>query len=321
MRTGTAAGSVPQLEGDPGRAAEISVVIVSWNSGDDLLNCLRSLEQHPPEASWEAIVVDNGSSDGSIERVRAELPWVRLIVNTRNRGLAAANNQGLMASRAPFALICNPDIVFSAGSIDALLDVLRRRERAAFAVANLRYPDGQPQTSAGSLPSLAEAIVGWRLSRHLPGGNGTRTWWHEWPHDEERSIGHGAEACYLVRRDAVAEIGLQDERFILDWEGIDWSARAWTAGWEIWFSPQAVITHVGGSSVKQVTVRWIASTHLGMYRYFRSRVSPWTRPILAVVVAARAILKLALARTGAEAYALIKRDDAGLAEDPGAVGE
>src|SRR5438105_1157017 len=73
---------------------QVSVVIVTWNSGLELLDCLRSLAANPPSVAWEAIVVDNGSTDGSISRVRAELPWVRVIANTRNRGLPAANNQG-----------------------------------------------------------------------------------------------------------------------------------------------------------------------------------------------------------------------------------
>src|SRR5579859_4171646 len=226
--------STPARTPAPGSAAEVSVVIVTWNSGQPLLDCLHSLREHPPSAAWEAIVVDNGSTDGSLERVRAELPWVRVIANGHNRGLAAANNQGLAASRAPFVLISNPDVVFAPGAIDALVDVMYRRDRAAFAVARLVHPDGSTQTSAGDLPSAAEALLGRSLGSRVPGRAAARRgrmWWHGWAHDEERPVGHGAEACYLVRREAVAEIGLQDERYVLDWEGFDWSARAWERGW------------------------------------------------------------------------------------------
>lgn len=287
---------------------DVSVVIVSWNSGEDLLACLQSLQASPPSIPWEAIVVDNGSSDGSIARIRQELPWVRVIANVKNRGLAAANNQGLVASQAPFVLISNPDVIYKPGAVDALVDVLTRRERAAFAIANLRYSDGTAQTSVGSLPSLAEALLGWRLSRHLPGRSDSRTWWHGWAHDEERPVGHGAEACYLVRRIAIAEIGLQDERFILDWEGVDWSARAHDAGWQIWFSPEAVVLHAGGTSLSQVTGRWIASSHFGMYRYFALRAPVPARPLLALAIASRALIKLAVTRVGVDAYKRIHRD-------------
>ena len=293
----------------PDVSPEVSVVIVTWNSGDELLACLRSLQANPPSVAWEAIVVDNGSSDGSIARLRQELPWARVIANQRNRGLAAANNQGIVASTAPFVLISNPDVLYPPGAIDALLDLLRRRPRAAFAVANLRYPDGRLQTSVGALPSVAEAVVGRRMSQHLPGDECTGMWWHRWSHDEERTVGHGAEACYLVRREAVAEIGLQDERFVLDWEGLDWSARTWEAGWEIWFCPSATVTHLEGMSRGQVPVRRIVSAHVGMYLYLQPRVRfSAIRPVLAAAVAVRAVASLAL-------VALMPRR--GSAPDPG----
>lgn len=134
-------------------------------------------------------------------------------------------------------------------------------------------------------------------------------WWHDWPADEERAVGHGAEACYAVRRLALDEIGVQDERFVLDWEGLDWSARAWEAGWEVWFCPAATVTHVGGVSVRQVTARWIASTHLGMYRYFASRVPSISRPLLALAVGLRATVKLLVSTAGARLYDRAHRSD------------
>ncbi len=77
-----------------------------------------------------------------------------------------------------------------------------------------------------------------------------------------------------MRRAAIAEIGPQDEAFILDWEGIDWAARAAGAGWEIWFTPAAEVVHLGGASIRQAPLRWIAGSHRGMYRYFAKRGSP-----------------------------------------------
>jgi GT2 family glycosyltransferase len=286
----------------PARAPELSVVIVSWNSGQDLLNCLCSLRDHPPTTTWETLVVDNGSSDGSLDEVRDRFPWARVIANASDRGLAAANNQGIAASRAPYVLISNPDVVYQPGTVDALLALLERRPRAAFAVARLVDSDGRLQTSAGDLPRIADALLGRRLSRRLRGRSGSQVWWHHWPHDEERSIGHGAEACYLVRREALAAIGLQDERFRLDWEGIDWSARAWRAGWEVWFCPEATAVHLGGTSVKQVPLRWIASTHRGMYLYLRRQVRPLLRPLLAFAVFARAVAKVVMIGLSAQVY-------------------
>jgi GT2 family glycosyltransferase len=293
-----------------GARAEVSVVIVTWNSGRELLACLQSLQDNPPSVAWEAIVVDNGSTDGSIETLRAEFPWVRVITNAHNRGLAAGNNQGIAASAAPFVLISNPDVAYGPGAIDALLDLLARRDRAAFAVAKMVYPDGRLQTSAGDLPSALQALLGRRLGRCVRGGAGPRMWWDDWAHDEERTIGHGAEACYLVRRKALDQIGLQDERFVLDWEGVDWSFRAWDAGWEVWFCPAAAVAHHCSVSLRQVPGRWVASTHLGMYLYLRRRVHPLARPLLALAVGARAAAKLAMLAAGWRMYELAPRSDA-----------
>jgi GT2 family glycosyltransferase len=283
---------------------DISVVIVTWNAEADLLACLESLSAHPPGLSWEAIVVDNGSWDQTVVRVRREFPWVRVIVNSRNRGLAAANNQGIACSRARYVLISNPDVVYRPGSVDALADLLERRERAAFAVARLEHADGRVQVSAGDLPGISQAIFGRTLGGRMRVDGASGTWWHGWPHDEEREIEHGAEACYLVRREAIGEIGLQDERYVLDWEGLDWSARARETGWQIWFCPAASVTHVGGVSVKQVPGRWIASTHLGMYLYLRRRQPVLMRPLLAAAVATRALAKYAAVAAGARLYDL-----------------
>jgi N-acetylglucosaminyl-diphospho-decaprenol L-rhamnosyltransferase len=278
-----------------GGPPQVSVVVVNWNAGDVLVNCLRSLAANPPSVSWEAIVVDNASTDDSLDRVRAELPWARVIVNSRNRGLAGANNQGIAASQAPYVLLSNPDVEYQPGCVDALRDLLRRRERAALAVARLVYPDGRPQTCAGDLPTLAEVLAGRSLGRRLgarAGRDGGGFWWYGWAHDEERPIGHGMEACYMARRAAIEQFGLQDERFPLDWEGIEWSARAQDAGWEVWFSPDAVATHIGGVTISQVPYRWIVSSHLGMYRYFRTRLPAAARPLLACAFLVRAAAKL-----------------------------
>jgi N-acetylglucosaminyl-diphospho-decaprenol L-rhamnosyltransferase len=277
----------------------VSVVIVNWNSRAEALDCLASLARHAPSVPWEAIVVDNGSADGSVAAIEGAAPWARVIVNDRNRGLAAANNQGLRAARGEAVVISNPDVLFDDGTVDELLAALERHPRAAFVVPRLLHPDGTLQTSAGDLPSVSDALLGRQLARRRSRAGGpSGFWWDGWDHREERPIGHGAEACYVVRAAALVDVGLQDERYILDWEGIDWSARAWSAGWEVWFCPSAGATHVGGASVRQVPFRWVLRSHRGMYRYFRSRRPAALRPALWLAFAVRAVAKLAAVGAG-----------------------
>lgn len=263
-------------------------MIVNWNAGDALLRCVRSLREHAPAV--EIVLVDNASRDGSADAAVAALPDVRLIHNPRNRGLPAANNQGFVAARGELVLVSNPDIIYRPGAVDALVELLRRRPRAGVAVPRMRYEDGLLHTSAGDLPTLAEALRGRQAQRRRAPASGM--WWDGWSHDTERRIGRGHEACYLVRRRAIEEVGLQDERYRLDWEGADWYARMADRGWEAWFTPAAEVVHLGGASIRQAPARWVVSSHRGMYRYFADRHPAW-RPVLAPLVAARAAAKLA----------------------------
>ena len=277
----------------------VSLVVVNWNSGAHLGRLLDSLCTHPPGRASDVVVVDNGSRDGS--EAAARRPGVSLIRNVDNRGLAAANNQGMAAATGAYFLLCNPDVELTTGAIDEMVAVMERHDRAAFVVPRLRRVDGGTQVSAGDLPSLAEALLGRAFLRRAgsrrpsaPGPEAKRGWWwHGWAHDREQEIGRGAEACYLVRRGAVAEFGLQDERFPLDWEGVEWTARAHDAGWQVWFAPGAEVVHTGGVSIDQARLRWVWQSHLGMYRYFAPRVSSPARYPLALAVVLRALLKAA----------------------------
>lgn len=302
---------------------DVSVIIVNWNARDVLMRCLTSLATNPPQGTWEIIVIDNGSSDGSIEWLRSDIGSralgaggrLRLIANRNNRGLPAANNQGIAASLGEVLLICNPDVEFRPGAAPALVGLLDRHPRAGIVIPRLLYPDGGLQTSAGDLPTITDALRGRQAQRHrntagLPVG----FWWDGWPHDEERIIGRGHEAAYVVRRRAIAEVGLQDERFPLDWEGIDWTARFRDAGWEIWLCPAAEVVHLGGASIRQVPFRWVVSSHRGMYRYFAKRRPAYWRPFLALVIGGRAAIKLAATAGGVAMYERGHRSSTGPAE-------
>lgn len=275
-------------------------MVVTWNSAAVLGGCLDALAERGGGIE-EVVVVDNGSTDETLSIARAHRIGARVVANERDRGLAAANNQGLAATSAPYVLIANPDTEVGEGAVDALADLLDRRPRAIFAIPRLHRPDGSPQASAGGLPGFTDAYFGRQVNSAL-GRDGEGFWWDGWAHDEERRIDRGHEACYLIRRGAADDVGPQDEAFRLDWEGVDWTARAAERGWEVWFTPAAEVLHVGGASVRQVPLRWIAGSHLGMYRYFAKRTSPLLRPFLALLVAVRAALKVPAAALGAASY-------------------
>jgi hypothetical protein len=286
----------------------ISVIVVTWNSQTVIQGCIDSLLSTLAEGTWELIVVDNASTDGTLEVVRSLKPSATVIANASNVGLAAANNQGLAAAVGTFFLICNPDVIFKPGSVLAMAAVMDRHPRAAWVEPKLIYEDGELQTSAGDLPTLAETLFGRQLSRRRNPGTTAGFWWDGWPHDEERTIGRGHEAAYLVRRATVDAVGPQDERYFLDWEGVDWTERFRRAGWEIWLAPTAEVVHLGGTSIRRVPWRWVVSQHRGMYRYFADRRSQAWKPALGVAFTVRAGLKMGMIGVGVPMYQWAHRD-------------
>jgi GT2 family glycosyltransferase len=278
----------------------VSVVIVNRDTRDDLVACLASLGDRQ---GVEVIVVDNASTDGSADAVRAHAPWARLIGNRTNRGLAAGNNQGIAASSGRVIVIANADVVFEPETITELAQTFERHPLAGMVFARLLNSDGSVQTAAGTLPTFAEAFRGRnhqaKVRRVPPDAS---FWWDGWAHDEEIAIGHGGEACYAVTRDLVERVGVQDERFVLDWEGIDWCARAFDAGFEIWFCPRAQVIHTGSRSIARARWHWVVSTHRGMYRYFAKGTPRSVHPFMAAAIAARAVAKGAAVLLGRGFY-------------------
>jgi N-acetylglucosaminyl-diphospho-decaprenol L-rhamnosyltransferase len=275
-------------------------------------NCLASLASELPEGS-EIVVVDNASGDTTVATVREAAPGAKVIENGANRGLAAANNQGLAATTAPYILICNPDTEFRPGSLRAMADVLDGQSRAAWVVPRLLDADGTLLTSAGDLPRLGDALWGRQAARRRGSGTPSGFWWDGWDHRITRAIGRGHECAYLVRRAAVDQVGPQDERYVLDWEGFDWTDRLRQAGWEIWLAAEAEVVHLGGTSIRQVPVRAAVSQHRAMYRYFADRRRPaWVwKPVLAVLFTLRATIKATASALGVPLYAWAHRGRSG----------
>jgi hypothetical protein len=278
------------------------VIVVTWNSEEVIQGCIDSLLDTLDAREWELIVIDNAPTDGTLAVVRSLQRGATVIANATNVGLAAANNQGLDAATGSLLLICNPDVIFKPDSVTALAAVMDRHPRAGWVVPRLVYEDGTLQTSAGDLPSLTETLLGRQLSRRRQSGSCTGFWWDGWAHDEERTIGRGHESAYLVRRSAIDDVGPQDPRYVLDWEGLDWTDRFRRAGWEIWLAPGAEVVHLGGNSIRQVPFRSTVSAHRGMYLFFSSRRPPAWKPALAVAFTLRASVKLALTAVGIPLY-------------------
>jgi len=243
------------------RPVDLSVIIVNWNTRDRLAECLASIGRQAGGIALETWVVDNGSADGSVELVKGQFPWVRLLANRENRGFARANNQALRLAQGRHLLLLNPDTVVLDGALDAMVHFMDHHPDAGVVGCRLLNPDGTLQTSSYRFPTLLTILAStYRLKRLLPLGSLRASalgrllegrFGHLSSHDRVRSVDFVTGACMMVRREAMEQVGLMDEGFFLYAEEIDWCRRIKEAGWEVYFIPRAqVMHHIGQSSAQ-----------------------------------------------------------------------
>lgn len=248
---------------------QLTIVIVNWNVRDLLRACLTSLRDEGPNT--EIIVVDNASSDGSVEMVRHEFPAVRLIANDHNAGFGAANNQAVRESSSKYVLFLNPDTEARPAAVEHLLAFIDQRPQVACVGAKLLNPDGSVQPSRRAFPRIGTAFVeSTMLQRYFGWLPSVRRFYRaELPHDQPQQVDWLVGACLLVRRSALDEVGGFDERFFMYSEEMDLCYRLKQAGYEVWYVPEAEVVHHEGASSAQDLFRRNINFHESRYRFFR----------------------------------------------------
>lgn len=249
----------------------VSVVIVSYNTRELTLRCLRELKGHlAAEAlSHEIWVVDNASKDNSAAAIESEFPDVKLIASEANLGFGPANNLAFERARGQFLLLLNTDAFLHEGALARLVEFLcdPNNERAGAVGPQLRNADGTLQVSCWKFPSPARS---WMESLGIARVLGAHPRWgdyYRWAHDQTRRVDFVIGACLLVRREVYQEVGGFDPEFFLYAEESDWQRRMHAAGWEVAFLPDARATHLGGASGAAEKARVSALFWQGQERY------------------------------------------------------
>ncbi|MFN0073367.1 MAG: glycosyltransferase family 2 protein [Chloroflexota bacterium] len=235
----------------------VSVIILNYNTRDDLRTCLRSVQQSQPRISpriAEVFVVDNASSDGSADMVAKEFPWVQLIRAERNGGYAYGNNLAMRACHGEYILLLNPDALVPSNAISRLCDELDAHPDAAVVGPRVVRPDGSLDLACRrSFPTLEVSsyrILG--LSKLFPRsrrfGRYNLTYLDPGEPAEVDSV---VGACMLVRRSAIEQAGLLDEQFFMYGEDLDWAFRIKQRGWSIRYSPAITVLHRKGESSRR----------------------------------------------------------------------
>ena len=269
----------------------IAVVLLNYNGGEEILGCLRSVFDDNPD---DVVVVDNASTDGSTDAIAKMFPRVRVIENDRNRGFAAAANQGVRATNAPVVVLLNPDATMARGSLAALETTMRAHPRAAAVGALIRNIDGSVQPTKRAFPSLWHSFLHATIGTVWPNNPGTRAYvLADATFDRATPVGWVAATAVALRREAFDAVGGFDESFFFFVEDVDLCKRLRDAGWEVWFEPGAEVTHLWGGSWTAQPIRFMALHHINLFRYVRKhRRGAWilAYPVIAAGLATRFML-------------------------------
>lgn len=274
---------------------KLSIVIVTYNPGVVLQQCLDSIPESIPDHSPEIIVVDNASQDGTPERIRQGYPDVHLICREENSGFAAGVNRGLEAAGGEFVLLLNPDVILRPNSLSKMVAFLDRSSETG--ITGARSWRAEQKIALTAYGSYTPLTVVWKyigLDLVFPYAVFGR-----YRHACETAV-EPFEAqwvqgsCMMIRRDVIDQIGGFDERFFLFSEETDFCTRAHEAGWRIVYVPQADVTHIESSSVSRYPSLKARHYHLSPLYYFRKRGREGAVIILKIGFTVELILKSAI---------------------------
>lgn len=251
----------------------VSVVIINYNAGLLLTDCVEAAIAQ----SQQVIIVDNASSDSSLSELQKRYPTeprLQIIRLNKNIGFAAGCNIGLKAATAPFVLFLNPDCVLSPDAVALLLQVMAEDDRVGMVGGRLLNPDGSEQGgSRRAIPtpwrSLVRAIGLYRLAKYSPRLFCDFHLHHQPLPEKPIEVEAISGALMLVRREAIAQVGVWDEGYFLHCEDLDWCMRFRKKGWKIVFVPQVQVLHYKGvcSQNRPIFVEW--HKHRGMAHFYQ----------------------------------------------------
>lgn len=265
---------------------DISVVIVNWNTKDMLLECLRSLENQTGNFKKEVIVVDNGSTDGSQEAVREIFPEVQIIENNANLGFAKANNIGMKASKGRYVCLVNSDVKVLDGCLDRLIRYMDQDVSIGIIGPKILWPDMTLQDSCRKCPSIWNNICEFvHLNRLFPTSiffSGEHMIFFD--HLTIRNV-EGLVGCFLmIRKAALVEIGLFDERFFIYFEETDLCKRFYEKQWLILFYPEAQAIHYGRKSSSKDASRFSFEQLKSKLQYWEKHHSKLTVLVISLML-------------------------------------
>lgn len=253
----------------------LSIIIVTWNSGNEIIACLDSIYAQN-NVPCEVIVIDNASADNTVELLKNHRGKIALIYNSTNLGFAEAVNQGLTKAIGDYILLLNPDTVLQPGALKIMFDFMVSHPEAGAVGPQLLNADGTIQSSCREFPRPAHFI--WEFTG-LAGLFPSHPVFGAWrmgyfDHQSQREVDQPMGACLMVRKTTIDQIGPMDsKRFPMFLNEVDWCFRLKRSGWKIFFLPRARVTHLQGVSIKKARLAMTVSSHRSLAAFFGKHYS------------------------------------------------
>jgi len=249
---------------------KLSIVIINWNDGKVLPDCLLSIFKETKDITYEVIISDNGSTDNSLDFVREKYPKVKIVENKKNLGFARGNNAGIFVAEGEYILILNPDTIVHENAFDLLIKVADKHPECGAFGCRVLNPDGSFQNPARPFPTIwrySIAAFYLRILARISPVFYSDTY-TGWDGTDERMIDWQSGCCILFRGNLLKELEGFDPRFFYHFEEVDLCYRVKKAGYQILYTPDSVITHLGGQSVGRFPIRFQLERIRNRYKYF-----------------------------------------------------
>jgi len=265
---------------------DVSIVLVCWNNKKYLDPCLKSLYEANLTSTYDVVVVDNGSTDGSQAMLQEKYPDVKIVQNESNLGLSKASNQGIEATSGKFVLLLNNDTLVNGESLNALIDFLKDHPDVGAVGGRLINEDGSFQSGYAKFSTLwEEVLIATRLGVIFKRGFPSH-----YDSDEPVPAGWMSSACLLVRRAALETIGRLDEVYFIYGDEADLQYRLYKAGWKIYYLPQATTLHFGGRSMTHWRRRKMV--YRGKLLFYEKNYGWFAAAILRFIIGLLSVLKI-----------------------------
>jgi len=263
---------------------KLSIIIVSWNVKNDLLNCLSSIQQNKPSFPYEQIVVDNNSSDQTVAAVRQQFLDVTVIESGENLGFAKGNNLGIKLAKGEYVFLLNPDPIIHPNAIDILIKFLDENPQVGACGPKLLNEDGTIQRSVRRFPTFRGVLYGQTICRILGIFRSHHRKWmmRDFNYDCQMDVDQIMGAAMLIRRSLVEKAGGMDANYFMYLEEVDLCYAIKQTGSRIVFLPNAVITHLGGRSSSQTPIRRLMMLE-SMTSFFRKHRKGFTTGMFIIV--------------------------------------